>query len=161
MTTATVTVTAKPIPTFEAVLATLIEVERSTCKRQYGARRDVAKALIRAMPDFAWYDIPKGDKSQEGKLANAYRNTIQDSLKAVEHSNPRGVWLRICELAREELGLPPKQKAITPASEKLIASLKTALKIVQAMEAPSEAEVNVGLDLIRSLAKLGVDTIEE
>lgn len=148
----------KTIPTLESLIANLIEVERNTCKRQYGVRRDVASGLNRAM-DFAWYDLSVGDKSQEGKLANGYRKSIVDALTEVKHSNPRQVWAKICEYAREERGVlkPTNNKT---DREKLIASLKAGLKIVQGMSAPSEADTEVGLDIIRSLAKLGVDTAE-
>lgn len=138
------------------VINSLIEAERRGLKN----RRNTAKAFIFQFPSIAWYDVQNGDQSSDGKAVLGYKKTIIDGLKEMKHSNPYKVWADICAYGREELGLPPKAKETKPASEKLVKALQTALKIVQGMESPSEAETDVGLDLIRSLAKLGVDTAE-
>lgn len=156
--TATATATATAVPTLESLIASLIETERDTGVRQYGVRRDVASGLNRAM-DFDWYDKGKGDKSQEGKMANSYRKTITDALKEAQHSNPRQVWAKICEYGREERGVL-KPTANKSASERFIAAIKSAYKAGGSMEAPSESEVEATLTLQRVLHSLGVDTTE-
>lgn len=138
------------------VINQMVEGEKLGMRR----RRNVAKGFIFQFPHTKWYDVVEGDKSSDGKAVLGYRKVIYDALKEIKHPNPSQVWAMICAYGREELGLPPKPKTTKPASVKLVKALQTALKIVQGMESPSEAETDVGLDLIRSLAKLGVDTAE-
>lgn len=107
---------------------------------------------------FAWFDVTNGDKSSDGKQVLEYKKSIYDALKEIKHPNPSQAWVKICDYAREELGLPPKGKVTKPASEKLVQALKTALKIAQEHPSPSEAEVNAALSIQRILATLGVDT---
>jgi hypothetical protein len=148
-------VDAKPL-SLTNVINQMVEGEKLGIRR----RRNVAKGFNFQFPSIAWFDVQNGDQSSDGKAVLGYKKSIYDALKEIKHSNPSKVWADICAYGREELGLQPKPKAVKPASVKLVKALQTALKIVQGMESPSEAETDVGLDLIRSLAKLGVDTAE-
>lgn len=177
MTTAIATATATAsnltiVSKVQQAINLLIESERKGLRK----RRDLAIALNshfhceakeqvligtnlynKLTAGFAWFDVENGDKSSDGKQVLEYKKSIFDALKEFKHPNPSQAWVKICDYAREELGLPPKTKNRKPASEKLIQALKTALKIAQEHPSPSEAETQVALNIQRDLALLGVD----